>query len=90
MKPDNIMLTPSGRLKLIDFGIAKECRRGERIKGESLGTRGFAAPEQYKGGSNKLDERTDIYSLGATLFYLATGVMPGKPPHGVLALRSVT
>lgn len=89
MKPDNIMLTPSGRLKLIDFGIAKECRRGERVRGETLGTRGFAAPEQYKGGSNKLDERTDIYCLGATMFFLATGVMPGKPPHGVPALRSV-
>jgi len=89
LKPDNIILTPSGRLKLIDFGIAQECKRGERFTGESLGTRGFAAPEQYRGGTNKLDERTDIYSLGATMFYLTTGVMPNKPPRGVPALRSV-
>ncbi len=62
MKPDNVMLTQAGRIKLIDFGIAKECRHGEKQTGESIGTKGYAAPEQYKGSSNILDERTDIYS----------------------------
>ncbi len=89
MKPDNVMLINSGRVKLIDFGIAKECRRGERQTGSSIGTRGYAAPEQYKGASNVLDERTDIYSLGATLFFLVTGVVPGKPPKAIRPIRQI-
>lgn len=89
MKPDNVMLTQSGRIKLIDFGIAKECKHGEKQTGESIGTKGYAAPEQYKGSSNILDERTDIYSLGATLFYLVTGNVPGKPPKACRPIRQI-
>ena len=89
MKPENIMLTPSGGIKLIDFGIARECKRGQRIQGEALGTKGYAAPEQYRGADNKLDERTDIYALGATMFFLSTGITPGRPPRGVPAVRAV-
>lgn len=81
MKPDNVMLTQNGRVKLIDFGIAKECARN--MKQVGIGTKGYAAPEQYAGASNILDERTDIYSLGATMFYLATGERPAHPPNGV-------
>lgn len=89
MKPDNVMLTQAGRTKLVDFGIAIECPRGERLDIESLGTKGFAAPEQYKDASNRLDERSDLYSLGATLFYLCTGEAPSQPPNGVPPLRQV-
>ncbi|SEW12966.1 serine/threonine-protein kinase [[Clostridium] fimetarium] len=89
MKPDNIMLTQSGRVKLIDFGIAKECRRGQNETGASVGTKGYAAPEQYRGASNILDERTDIYSLGATLFFLVTGIAPMKPPKGIRPIRQI-
>ena len=89
MKPENVMLTQSGRIKLIDFGIARECMRGEKQTGASIGTRGFAAPEQYKGASNLLDERTDIYSLGATLYYLATAVVPVKPPKAFRPIRQI-
>lgn len=89
MKPDNIMLTQSGRIKLIDFGIAKECIRGEKQTGESIGTKGYAAPEQYKGSSNILDVRTDIYSFGATLYYLVTSNVPGKPPKACPPIRQI-
>ena len=89
MKPDNVMLTQSGRIKLIDFGIAKEIRHGEKQTGASVGTRGYAAPEQYRGASNLLDERTDIYSLGATLYYLVTGYTPGKPPKAFRPVRQI-
>jgi len=89
MKPDNVMLTQSGRIKLIDFGIARECRHGEKQTGASIGTRGYAAPEQYKGASNLLDERTDIYSLGATLYYLVTGSIPAKPPKAFRPVRQI-
>ncbi|MBO7450597.1 MAG: serine/threonine protein kinase [Clostridiales bacterium] len=89
MKPDNIILSQSGRVKLIDFGIAKECKRGVRDDGECYGTRGYAAPEQYKSGSNILDERTDIYSLGCTMFYLVTGKVPGKAPNACPPVRTI-
>ena len=89
MKPENVMLTQAGRIKLIDFGIAKECPRGQVQSGESIGTRGYAAPEQYKGATNILDERTDIYSLGATIFFLVTGVVPGKPPKAMRPIRQM-
>lgn len=89
LKPDNIMLTKAGRIKLIDFGIAKECIPGTVYRGEAVGTKGYAAPEQYRDASNKLDERTDIYSFGASLAYILTGVVPTKPPNGVRSVREL-
>lgn len=89
MKPDNVMLMQSGRVKLIDFGIAKECERGKKVLGPPVGTRGYASPEQYKNSSNILDERSDIYSLGCTIYYVISGVTPGKPPNGVRPLRQI-
>ncbi|HYB02012.1 MAG TPA: serine/threonine-protein kinase [Ktedonobacteraceae bacterium] len=70
MKPSNIMLTRSGRIKLIDFGIARLFRTRGSQDTQLLGTPGFAPPEQY--GSAQTDERSDIYSLAMTLFQLLT------------------
>ena len=89
MKPENVMLNQAGRVKVIDFGIAKECRRGEKQQGTSVGTKGYAAPEQYKNASNILDERTDVYALGATLFYLLTATQPKAPPEGIPLVRKI-
>ncbi len=75
LKPSNVMLTPAGRVVLIDFGIARLFRQAR--KGTNIGTLGFAPPEQYQG---MLDPRSDIYALGATLHYLLTGRDPEQSP----------
>lgn len=73
LKPGNIMLTRGGRIKLIDFGIARLFRSSGSQDTQLLGTPGFAPPEQY--GSAQTDERSDIYSLAMTLFQLMTDAM---------------
>ena len=71
MKPGNVMLSRSGRIKLIDFGIARLFRNSSGSQDtQLLGTPGFAPPEQY--GSAQTDERSDIYSLAMTLYQLMT------------------
>ena len=71
IKPSNIMLTEDGKVKLIDFGAARCYEEGAAKDTVLLGTRSFAAPEQY--GFLQSDERTDIYNLGVTLNYMLTG-----------------
>ncbi len=71
MTPKNIMIEHE-HARLLDFGIAQEIPHGEKTNTPGIGTKGFAAPEQYAGKSNLLDERTDIYSLGATLYNAVT------------------
>lgn len=71
IKPENIMLSKTGKLKLVDFGIAKWIQTTRQ--GTSIGTQGYAAPEQYKG---MVEARTDIYALGATFHHLLTGRNP--------------
>lgn len=73
MKPANVMLTPEGRIRVIDFGIAREYKEHNLKDTTSLGTRGYAPPEQFGG---KTDARSDIYSLGVTMFHLITGQDP--------------
>ncbi len=80
MKPANIMLLPDGNIKLIDFGIAREYKEQHLEDTVCLGTRGYAAPEQFF-GKGQTDRRTDIYGMGATLYHLLTGDPPGNPPY---------
>jgi len=70
LKPSNIMITPEGKVKLIDFGIARHFKPGKVRDTFVMGTPGFSAPEQY--GKGQTDPRSDIYSLGAMIYYLLT------------------
>ena len=71
IKPGNIILLPNGGVGLIDFGIARQYKDGQDTDTRHMGTRATAAPEQY--GYAQTDRRTDIYALGMTLIWLATG-----------------
>ncbi|MCC6386239.1 MAG: protein kinase [Dehalococcoidia bacterium] len=74
IKPDNILLTADGRVKVTDFGIARqEGGTGLTSAGRFVGTAEFAAPEQAGG---EADHRTDIYALGATLYCMLAGHPP--------------
>jgi serine/threonine-protein kinase len=80
IKPDNIILTADGRAMLVDFGISKVYDSGqETMIGAKAVTPGYSPPEQY--GMGKTDARSDIYSLGVTLYTLLTGQ---TPPESVL------
>ena len=75
MKPGNVMLQNDGTVKIIDFGIAREYDPSKQDDTMPLGTRGYASPEAFKKGE-QTDARSDIYSLGVTLFHLVTGHGP--------------
>ena len=77
IKPGNIILTPNGTIKILDFGIARIIGDGNQQltkTGVQLGTVYYMSPEQVKG--LKLDHRADIYSLGVTFYQMLTGVQP--------------
>ena len=90
IKPSNIMIDRKGHLHLLDFGIAKSLESEDStvltIAGNGLGTPGFMSPEQFW-NTEQLDCTTDIYGLGATVYFLVTGEPPftGKDPHRIFA-----
>jgi serine/threonine protein kinase len=87
IKPSNLILDPEGTVWLTDFGLAK---RADEITmtaaGVMLGTPRYMSPEQAAAARQPVDHRTDIYSLGATFYELATGkpVFDSQTPHGVI------
>ncbi|MBD5544102.1 MAG: serine/threonine protein kinase [Lachnospiraceae bacterium] len=86
MKPSNVMLKPDGNVVLIDFGTARTFKETSVGDTTCLGTRGYAAPEQF-GGRGQTDARTDIYCLGATIYHLVTGHNPCEPPYEMYPIR---
>lgn len=87
MKPSNIVLRPDGTVVLIDFGTAREFKEDALGDTNNLGTRGYAAPEQF-GKRGQTDARTDIYCLGMTLYQLLTAHHPGEPPYEIYPITS--
>lgn len=88
MKPENVMVTEEGFIKLIDFGISRRFDGERYTDTECLGTVGYAAPEQY-GGHGQSDKRTDIYGLGIVLYELLGGRNLKEPPYEVVPLRKL-
>ena len=85
LKPGNIMIDQHGRAMIIDFGIARFLPPGGR--GTQIGSVGYAPPEQYLG---KLEPRSDLYSLGATMHHLLTGRDPQlEPPFSFPPVRQL-
>ena len=78
IKPANVMITPAGDVKLIDFGIARIFKSGKSGDTQYFGTVGYAPHEQY--GWGQTDARSDIYALGALLHHLLTGSDPTLHP----------
>ncbi len=90
IKPDNILLSPEGRVVLIDFGSARDFTEGKTTTQTAMLTPGYSPIEQYSNRAQR-GPYTDIYALGATIYYLITGEKPLaatdrnleelKPPH---------
>lgn len=80
IKPSNILVRKNGRIVLIDFGAAVHAGQTKTSE-ECRGTPGFAAPEQYQSNA-RLDGKTDVYGIGAVLFYLLSGscYLPSENP----------
>ena len=74
MKPANIILKPDMEIAVVDFGIMRTYKPGKAADTVCLGTSGFASPEQY--GTAQTDPRSDIYSLGMTMYNICFGVKP--------------
>lgn len=85
LKPSNIMLDPTGRIRIIDFGIAKVFESGER--GTMIGTEGYSPPEQYRGESGPAG---DVYAFGATFHHILTQQDPRMEPPFSFAERPIT
>jgi serine/threonine-protein kinase len=97
LKPQNIMIGSFGEVLVLDWGVAKTLGHGfspmnaDWEQGTVVGTRDYMSPEQSRGEIDQLDERSDIYSLGAVLYFLLTNKPPGEAqPRSVNAAVSKT
>ena len=85
MKPSNVILTYDQRIKIVDFGISKYYKENAGDT-QPLGTPGYASPEHR---SMMTDVRSDVYTIGTTMYHLLTGVDPSKPPFVMKPIREI-
>ncbi len=86
LKPGNIMLLPDGTVKILDFGLAKFADVTD-VSAAGMGTVGYMSPEQILGG--EIDARTDLWSLGALMYEMLTGVRPFPGKDGVAISHAI-
>ncbi len=91
LKPGNLLLAPSGLVKVADFGLARKLDSETALtqSGTTLGTPWYMAPEQAMGQSAQLSVRTDVYALGAILYHLLTGRAPHQGDNAADVIRRV-
>jgi tetratricopeptide (TPR) repeat protein/predicted Ser/Thr protein kinase len=87
VKPENVMVTTSGRVFVMDFGLARSVSADRSTTGAIIGTPSYMSPEQARG--ERTDARSDVYSLGATLFTMLTGRPPHEDTNVIALLRKV-
>ncbi len=87
MKPSNILISDKGRMKLIDFGVSRSSNCRDIFPQNFYASRGYAPPEQYTG--KQIDERTDIYGLGMTMYRLLSGLDPASDDFIYKPLRTL-
>ncbi len=91
VKPANILIDQAGRPRVTDFGLAKNLEKDDGLTstGEILGSINYMAPEQASARGDLVDRMTDVYSLGAVLYYLCTGQPPFETDNPVDTLLKI-
>jgi WD40 repeat protein len=91
LKPSNILLDANDQPRITDFGLAKRVAvdGGQTASGQILGSPSYMPPEQAEGRLDRIDARSDVYALGATLYHLITGRAPFQAAHVLDTLAQV-